>query len=193
MPGRLRKLGLACAIVLTIGGCGGDDDATIPRDDASQMLSLLDSIEAEAQNGNCDEAEERATTFAETVDQLPEDVDPKVRQGLSEASVKLVELTGDPTECTDGSATGEDGQEPAVEEPAPVEEEEPVTTTEEPETTTEEEPEEDEQEEEPTPAEEPANEGNGPPLETPSGNTPGSGDPRAPESGGLEPERAETP
>ena len=194
MPGRLRKTGLACAIVLTLGGCGGGDDATIPSDDSQQMLSLLDAIESEVQNGDCEDAEERATAFAETVDELPEDVDPKVRQGLDEASVQLVELTRDRTECSDVTgATGEDGAEPAEEEPTSVVEEPTSTPDEETESVPEEKPEDEENEEEPTPPEDPGGEGNGPPLETQSGNTPGGGEPRAPESGGLGPERAQTP
>ena len=191
MPGRLRTTGLACAIVLTLVGCGGGDDATIPSDDSEQMLSLLDSIESEVQNGDCEDAQERATAFAQTVDELPEDVDPKVRQGLSEASVRLVELTRDPTECADVTgATGEDGAEPAEEAPTSVVEE-PTSTPEEETESVPEEPEEEEHEEEPTPPEDPGGEGNGPPLETPGGNTPGAGGEGrgATESGGVEPEK----
>jgi hypothetical protein len=179
MPGRLRNTLLAGALAIAIGGCGGDDEGSIPNDDSAELLRLVDSIESETQNGNCELAQQQALEFSARVDALPQDVDPEVRQGLDEASQQIEDLTQDPTECAVTGAT----------DPSEVEtttEEEPETTTdEEPETTTDEEP--PPEEDEPAPEEEEGDQ----PLEVPGENGEDGDGGRGSSSGGVEPERAQ--
>ena len=151
MPGTPLRAVLATAVAaaVAISGCGlGDDGETIPEANADQLLSRLDAVQTNVNGGNCELAREQAEEFSAAVDALPAGVDEEVESGLRQAAERLVQLTGDESECLASGATGATGAETTtVETPPPTTTEETTTTTE-PETTTEEPPEE-EQEEEP--------------------------------------------
>ena len=176
---------LACALAATIAGCGGGDDGTIPSDKSDELLTQLDAIQNDVEAGNCEVAQEHATAFANSVSQLPEDVDPKVRQGLIEASSQVLDLTSEPGQCEQTTgATGPSG----VEESTTSDE----TTTEEPSTTDEEtQPTEPEASQGQAEGNE-TNQGNSP-LEVPGDNAPGGNGGRGGNSsGGIEPNKAVT-
>ena len=176
---------LACALAATIAGCGGGDDGTIPSDKSDELLTQLDAIQNDVEAGNCEVAQEHATAFANSVSQLPEDVDPKVRQGLIEASSQVLDLTSEPGQCE--QTTGATGPSGAVDTST---EEEPTSTEEEP-TSTEEEPTEPEQSQGQAEGNE-TNQGNSP-LEVPGDNAPGGNGGRGGNSsGGIEPNKAVT-
>jgi hypothetical protein len=182
MPRKLRKTLLACALAATIAGCGSDD-GTIPSNDADQLLTQLDAIQSDIESGDCELAHSHAVQLAEAVGQLPSDVDPKVREGLTEASTHVVELSGDPAQCEQTTgATGETGATSTTTEETTTTEEPTTTTDEEPTTTTEQDQGQDE-----------GNQGNGTsqgnsPLEVPGDNGAGNGGGRgSSESGGVQP------
>lgn len=156
-----------CAIAFV--ACGSDEEGAIPKPDGELLLTQLERIDDAVQNGECDAARATAAEFAETVDQLPEEVDGELRQGLVEASANLEQLTQDPEQCAPEGATGVTGETPTP--PAPT----PPTTPDEPE---DDEPEDDEPSDDDGPGR-----GNGPPAEPPGG---GNGAPPADGTGDEE-------
>jgi hypothetical protein len=134
--GRTRISLLACLFALVLAGCGSDG-GTIPENQSSDLLSLLDNVQSNAQSGDCDTASGFAQEFANRVDELPSDVDADVRQELDKAATNLDQLASDSNQCNapEEGASGEGGFEPTTES-TPTVEETTSTTTEEPETTT---------------------------------------------------------
>ena len=183
MSGRLRVTLLGCAIAATVAGCGSGDDGTIPGDDSAELLRLLEAIESEVQNGNCELAQQQADQFATQVSQLSEDVDAKVRQGLSDASTRLIELSNDPGQCEEVTGASGEVEAELSTTTTTTTTEESSTTTPDPESTTTQ-PEEEEEEEPPLEDEDDGDV----PLETPNDNE-GSGGRGPTDSGGLEPEK----
>jgi hypothetical protein len=159
----------ACAVALT--ACGGDDEGgSIPQDAGEQLINQLDDIETLVQAGDCDTAQQVAASFADGVDQLPDEVGGELRDRLVEASGNLESLTTD--QCTPPTgATGETGEVP------PETTDEPTTTDETTEPTT------TDEEEEPPPEED---DGGGPPADTPGNSDPGSGNEGGGNIGGNE-------
>ena len=164
MPGIRAILSalVAATCALALAACGADEEGPIPQDDGELLLTQLEQIEDEVQAMQCDAARDTAAEFAETVDQLPPEVDGPLRQGLVEASANLEELSEDPAQCAPEGDSGESGvvaPDPTAEEPAPTTEETP----------TEEEPEDDDEG-----GDGDSGQGNGPPDRPPGG---GNGNP----------------
>jgi hypothetical protein len=134
--GRTRRSLLACLIALGIAGCGSDD-GTIPENQSSDLLALLDSVRSNADSGDCDVAANTAQEFVNRVDQLPSEVDADVRDELDKAATNLDQLASDQCKEPETGASGIGGVQP-TEETSTVEEETSTTTTteEEPETST---------------------------------------------------------
>jgi hypothetical protein len=177
MPG-IRAISSALAVVAcagTLAACGGDDEGgPIPQDAGDQMIGQLDQIEELVDQGNCSEARAVAASFAESVDQLPAEVDGELREGLVRASGNLVDLTENTEQCT--PPTGTTGETDVV----PPETPEETTTTEETtETTTT-----DEDEEPPPTDEDEGDGGGGPPEDTPGNSDPGGGNEGGGNTGG---------
>jgi hypothetical protein len=184
MPGRLRTIVLACALATALAGCGSGGDGTIPKQDADNLVSLLDGIESDLAAHDCDLIPQHVNAFAEQVNSLPPEVDDEVQKGLIQGADRLVELSKQPEQCQDVS--GASGATSTTEETT-------TTTTEPEETTTTTEPEETtttttQPEEESPPANggnEQGGNGNGPPLEVPGEGNPGGGRGGGSDSGGL--------
>ena len=137
MPG-IRASSSALAVVAcasALAACGGDDEGgPIPQEAGDQLIDQLDDIETLVQQGECDTAQQVAASFADGVDQLPEEVGGELRQQLVDASVNLENLTDDSSQCTPATGvTGETGEVPpeATDEPTTTEETTEPTTTEE--------------------------------------------------------------
>lgn len=191
---RAKKSLLVIVTGVLIAGCGSGDEGTISGDDADNLISLLDAVEAAVAEQDCESAQENADQFATAVDNLPSEVDDQVKEGLREAGARMADLSRDPDQCE--PETGASGPQEATTEETTTEEE-PTTssttteeTTTEQETTTEEEPVEDEPEEP----------GGGPP-DNPGNADPGPGNADPPgldvgpgtESGGIDPEGRRAP
>lgn len=133
MPGRAPIRALACALAISLTGCGSDGGGTIPESDATQMLGLLSVAESDLQSGNCDLLTSRANKFASMVEALPSSVDDSVRSELDEAAQNLTDLADEPDQCQGATgATGAQGTEttePTTEAPTTPE---PSTTDEAP-------------------------------------------------------------
>lgn len=181
MLGRTRIALLAGVFAIGIGGCGGNDDGTIPADQSEALLSLLTAVQSSVSTGDCDIAGETAQELVDRVNDLPGEVDNDVQEALTKASQQLVTLADNPEECGDQGATGPDEtdttepettEEPTTEEPTTEEPttEEPTTEEEEPVT-----PPEDE-----TPTQEPD-------LAPDNGQGGGGGGGRDPATGGVTP------
>jgi hypothetical protein len=164
MPGiRVTLAVVACSVGLA--ACGSEDDAgPIPREQGDSLLAQLDQIEQAAQAGLCEEAQATALSFAQSVNDLPSEVDGELRQALVEASANLEQLSTEQCEPVIGPSGGTGEVPPTTT---------PTTTAE---TTTD------------TTTEEPANDhnpGNGPPQDTPGQGDPGGGSSGDDSSGGI--------
>jgi hypothetical protein len=148
MRGRLLISLLVCAFALGFSACGGDDDGTIPPDDADNLLNQVEAVKDAVDEGNCELAQDHAQELISVVNNLPNEVDSKVASELTKAASNLDELAADPTECVSGASgvtgpqttdtTETDTTEPETTEPETT----TTTTTTEEETTTEETPQE---------------------------------------------------
>jgi hypothetical protein len=122
---------VALALAATVAaGCGSDDDEgePIPADAAASLQRQLDSIESRfaVGGGACGDItggdDPNLEAVEQTIDSLPEDVDPDVRTALEDSFTRLFELTEQ--QCDE-----EAGQETETEaEPPPVIETQPETT-----------------------------------------------------------------
>ena len=164
----LRAAALMAVCALALSACGDEEEGTIPAEPAQALQAQLDQIEASIDAGACDAAQTQALGFAQAVNELPADVDPRVRAQLVEAAGNLEALTGIQCEPAATGATGE-------ELPPPVENTEPDPPAEEPEI-------------ELPPADESKDKvkdkGSGPPEDTPGSGEPG-GDGGGGSSGGV--------
>jgi hypothetical protein len=107
-PKRLATLTAIAAVGLAIAGCGSSDiDGTIPQEDADQLVSDLDAIEAANASHDCRSAQARTREFLQHVDELPATSGVALKEALRGAGDNLEQLVDDP--CGAG-ATGESGQ-----------------------------------------------------------------------------------
>ena len=178
----LLSLSLVAVCALALGACGGDDEGTIPPENAAVMLQSLDDARGERERENCQGIEDAAGNLLAAIDELPDSVDSEVRTALTAGAENLQTLADDSDKCQSAGATGPSDQEP---ETTTEEFTEPPTTT--TTTTTEEEVK--------PPPDQPSNEGGGglgqgdeggrPP---PGGGPPGGGPPGGggPPTGGVD-------
>ena len=102
------SLGAVCAIVLA--ACGSDDeDGTIPPASAQALIQSLQDAQGEQSQGDCQGVADAAGNLLTQIDQLPDSVDPEVRQALVEGANNLRELGADETNCGGTGPTGEEG------------------------------------------------------------------------------------
>jgi hypothetical protein len=161
------------AAVLAVG-CGADEEkgSPIPAAAAGELEKRLDSVQGRFDfgGGACADIAEDQQLVAETIAQLPDDVDPDVRQALQDGFDRLFTLTGEQCDETKGEET--ETQPEPLPEPEPETETETVPTVPETETET-----------VPTIPEEPPLDPV-PPEDDPSGDESGSGGAATPEDGG---------
>jgi hypothetical protein len=135
MAGRTRISLLVCLFAFGLAGCGSND-GTIPSEQAGDMLALLDALQSDVQDGQCDHVTGTAQEFSSRVQNLPSDVDSDVRNALTKAAAHLDELAAAPSACTpvETGATGPSDVETTpdtttTEETTPTTTEETTTTT----------------------------------------------------------------
>src|SRR3954471_4607179 len=112
MRGQKRLAGALAvvAVAMAISSCGSSgDDATIPQDNASQLLSALNGVQSAVDAQDCKCAEERAQAFINSVNALPDTVGTADKEMLRRAGVNLQNLAQDPTQCKPEPATGPSG------------------------------------------------------------------------------------
>ena len=189
--GHLVALG-ACAALFLSAGCGASDDEPegepLPAGTVSAIERRLDEVQrrydAGTQDGNagaCQDIENDSyRAIDELVSEVPQDVDPDVREALEASVARLKELTGEG--CADVEEEPvETETAPAPVTPAPAPEPPPTTPTETQPTT----PDEKKEEEKPPDEEQDGNgEGQGNGQGEGQGNGNGSGGQPAPPGGG---------
>lgn len=127
---------LAAAAALGLGACGGGTEGGIPPSDADTLREELSEVERFVERGDCDEVDGQVRQVRNAVAELPNSVDPELRDNLSEGVGVLESVVA--TDCQEQADEADD------------ELQEEVTTTE-----TTEPPEEEEPEPEPEPETEP--------------------------------------
>lgn len=186
---------LACVVaaIALLPGCGGGDDAEIPRDDAQRMLETLGELESAAEEGNCTGATSNVIQLRTQAEQTQ--VGESLHGELMEGVARTEELVKTQV-CTDTGATGtqSDAGEQRPEDDAATTT--PTTTAPDETTTTETEP--------PPPSDEDTGDGgesdeesgggDGAEAFDPGGGNPPpgpGGNPNAPPSGGIESDGSE--
>jgi hypothetical protein len=89
--GRLRAASLvlvALAAGLLLAGCGGSKAELLPGTTADQIISNLDQVRANAEEGNCEGAEAGVAAISTEVDELQK-VDTKLKKALEHGALKL--------------------------------------------------------------------------------------------------------
>jgi hypothetical protein len=99
-----------CAAALA--ACGEDtseDEGSIPSQTGSSILSKLDEVETQVENGQCEEAEATAAQIQAAIAALGSNVKGELEETLVEASGNLVTLVRDDCEPVDQPSDGDDG------------------------------------------------------------------------------------
>jgi hypothetical protein len=108
-------------IVLATGlaGCGNGEDRSklLSATRASDLRSMLDEVEQEINNGDCESATNTALAFQQKVDALPARLNSSLRDALSAGANRLERLVE--AQCEPAGTTGPTVQAPAPEEETP--------------------------------------------------------------------------
>jgi hypothetical protein len=114
---------LGAAVAVGLVSCGGrDEKGLLPGDTADQIIANLEAVQADAENGDCSGAANEVTLIQQQIDNLPSDVDSRLRARLEEGAQNLANVVNSPGAC---EATTE-----TTTEPTSTEESTTTTTTE---------------------------------------------------------------
>src|SRR5215207_1523457 len=69
---------------LALAGCGGDNRALIPQDQADQLATLVDEAGAASASGECDAARRAVREAQAELNELPRRTDGKLKQNLAD-------------------------------------------------------------------------------------------------------------
>jgi hypothetical protein len=103
---RTLSLALAGAAALTLAACGGgggSDQGLLPGKTADEIVANLNAVETLFDEGQCDQATEKADLVVSQVQSLPESVKPKLRQVLDDGAVRLQEKVA--SDCEPATTT----------------------------------------------------------------------------------------
>lgn len=97
---RLPTLALTVGLtVIGLASCGGSSAGLIPPINAAQINAALDQVGQNASNGNCDTAAAATGQVRAQINALPNTVDAKLKQNLTDGVDRLKQLTQDPKLC----------------------------------------------------------------------------------------------
>jgi outer membrane biosynthesis protein TonB len=132
----LKRISLLLVLgaCLAAAGCGGDEEgAPIPADQAAQLQSQLDIVEARLDNGSVGACQDifqaedaNQTAVTNILNTMPEGVDPEVRDALEQSFENLWSLVE--RGCEEAAAEQPDEPAPAPEPETTVTETQPETT-----------------------------------------------------------------
>ena len=127
-------LALLLAAALIAAGCGGDEEPkpSIPPDNATTLLSTLEEIQANVDNGSCLVAADKVQEFQDELSALPSDVDDEVADALQSGALSLGGLIESDCERPEETTTEETTTEETTTEETTTEETtetEPTTPT----------------------------------------------------------------
>jgi cell division septation protein DedD len=126
---RLRSLLIVAGLcVLLLAGCGSQNDALIPREDAERLSTLVADAGRASDAGECDAARRAVTEAEQQLDGLPRKTSKKLKSNLRDwldhLDGKIAdECDAEPEETATPTATPE-----ATETPAPTETPTPTET-----------------------------------------------------------------
>lgn len=129
--------GLLAAVALAACGSDGDRSGLIPAGDAETLESRLDAVSSALEEGDCGGIGEDVSRLRGALVQLPDSLDPRLREELDRGVDNIAERA--PQECEEPTETTETVETvPTETETAPTETETtpPTTTTAIPTTTT---------------------------------------------------------
>ena len=131
----LIMLCLAASAALA-SGCGGDEEPkpSIPLENATTLVSTLEEIQANVDNGSCLVATDKVQEFQDELSSLPSDVNDDVVDSLERGSLNLIDLIDEQCErpeetTTEDTTTEETTTEETTTEETTTEETEPTTPT----------------------------------------------------------------
>jgi hypothetical protein len=91
---------LVLLAALLVSGCGGDDEATIPRADADRLVDLLRQARVQAgDQDRCDKLADLVSQIRSEVDGLPNSVGRDTRRSLDDGVARLEDSSRE--ECED--------------------------------------------------------------------------------------------
>ena len=67
-----------------LAGCGGENRALIPQDQADQLVALIEDAGAASANGDCDEARRSVREATVELNELPRRTDAELKQNLAD-------------------------------------------------------------------------------------------------------------
>jgi hypothetical protein len=87
---------------LLVSGCGGDDEATIPRAEADRLVDLLRQARVQAgDQDRCDKLADLVSQIRSEVDGLPNSVDRDTRRSLDDGVARLEDSAREECEETE--------------------------------------------------------------------------------------------
>ncbi|MDQ3609106.1 MAG: hypothetical protein M3459_09425 [Actinomycetota bacterium] len=124
---------LAAAAALGLGACGGSTEGGVPRSDADTLREELGDVERFVERGDCDEVDGQVLQVRNAVAELPNSVDPELRENFSEGVGRLESVVAsdcqeqaeEAEEETEEEVTTTETTEPPEEEPPPEPEPQP--------------------------------------------------------------------
>ena len=123
---------LAAAAALGLAACGGSTEGGIPRSDADTLRQELSDVERFVERGDCDEVDGQVRQVRNAVVELPNSVDPSLRENLDEGVGRLESVVA--TDCKEQAEEEmeEEEEDTTTETTEPPEEETTTTETTEP-------------------------------------------------------------
>ena len=115
-------------------GCGSDEEPkpSIPLENATTLVSTLEEIQANVDNGSCLVATDKVQEFQDELSSLPSDVNNDVVDALERGSLNLIDLIDEQCERPEETTTEETTTEETTTEETTTEETtetQPTTTT----------------------------------------------------------------
>jgi len=101
-PAHRILVSAALAATLLVAGCG-DTAGLIPESDAQSILTGLDRLEQQIDDGDCDNVPATVADLQEQVSELPRSVDARLRARIEEGLANLATLA--PRDCLDQKLT----------------------------------------------------------------------------------------
>lgn len=134
---RLHSRPLACALALgalLLAGCGADEEGGIPPEDAAALTKALDRLDQQYDDQECTSLPEQIAEVEKRVAELPDTVDPELRDALTRGVGRLSEVEDceppEPEPTTPAPPTTAPTTPPEPIEPPTTEDTEPETETE---------------------------------------------------------------
>jgi hypothetical protein len=132
MPGQKRLAGAlaAVAVAMAISACGSSSsNQTIGPTDANKLIAQLNAVQAAVDSRKCNQAQQLAQDFIDTVNGLPDTAGTGNKDQLRSAGQHLQDLASEPNQCKPEQTTGPSGESGAQPETTTTSTSIPTTTS----------------------------------------------------------------